>query len=121
MHMKVLRNAACQSGRGALLGCGGSRILWSAWAFRALLSMDDAAVQVVFYNVDQLMEVKREVMPLVRANSSKRAGTDAYAAFSGRDTDAKRTVQVQLLHGSPLLRGRAHVWRCTDRSTLAWS
>ena len=85
---------------------------------------DDGAVQVVFYNVDQLMEVKREVMPLVRANSSKRAGTDAYAAFSGRDANAKRTVQVQLLQAASawtLLHGHAHVWRCTDGSAAVGS
>ena len=81
--------------------------------------MDNGAVQVVFYDVDQPMEVKREVMPLVRANSSKRAGTDAYAAFSGRDVNDKRIVQVQLLHAASawtLLHGHAHVWRCTDGS-----
>ena len=48
------------------------------------------------------MEVKREMMPLVRANSSKRAGTDAYAAFAGRDANAKRTIQVHAQHPGPL-------------------
>ena len=52
--------------------------------------------QVKFWNVDQLMEVKREVLPVVKANAAKRAGTDAYAAFEGRDADARCGVQVKL-------------------------
>ena len=51
-------------------------------------------MQVKFWNVDQLMEVKREVLPVVKANAAKHAGTDAYAAFEGRDADARRGVQV---------------------------
>lgn len=39
-------------------------------------------VQVSFWTVQQLMDVKRELMPALRRNRSNAAATDAYSAFA---------------------------------------
>ena len=52
-------------------------------------------LQVTFWNVQQLMDVKRELMPALRRNKAKSATRDAYSAFgAGENSKAARTIQV---------------------------
>ena len=54
-------------------------------------------LQITFWNVQQLMDVKRELMPALRRNKAKSATRDAYSAFgAGENSKAARTVQVLL-------------------------
>ena len=54
-------------------------------------------LQVTFWNVQQLMDVKRELMPALRRNKAKSATRDAYSAFgAGENSKAARTIQVRL-------------------------
>ncbi len=48
--------------------------------------------QVSFWTVQQLMDVKRDLMPVLRRNRSKAATTDAYSAFAqdGQKSGANR-------------------------------
>ena len=57
-------------------------------------------LRVSFWNVQQLMDVKREVQPLVRRNQGKGSATDAYAAFARQEESS--TVRMQ---GSEPVRG----------------
>ena len=53
------------------------------------------ALQVTFWNVQQLMDVKRELMPALRRNRAKSATRDAYSAFGAGDASkSARTVQA---------------------------
>jgi hypothetical protein len=40
--------------------------------------------QVTFWNVQQLMDVKRELQPALRRNRAKAATNDAYKAFAAQ-------------------------------------
>ena len=52
-------------------------------------------LQITFWNVQQLMDVKRELMPALRRNKAKSATRDAYSAFgAGENSKAARTIQV---------------------------
>ena len=51
-------------------------------------------LKVSFWNTQQLMEVKREMQPIVRRNKNKSNATDAYKAFGPQDT--KQTVKLQV-------------------------
>jgi len=51
--------------------------------------------QITFWNVQQLMDVKRELMPALRRNKAKSATRDAYSAFgTGDNSKSARTIQV---------------------------
>ena len=55
------------------------------------------APQVTFWNVQQLMDVKRELMPALRRNKAKSATRDAYSAFAPGDAHKPgRTIQVSM-------------------------
>lgn len=63
--------------------------------------------QITFWNVQQLMDVKRELMPALRRNKAKSATRDAYSAFgAGENPKAARTIQVLLSY----LRYATHRW-----------
>ena len=63
--------------------------------FRCGCSAGSGALQVTFWNVQQLMDVKRELMPALRRNRAKAATRDAYSAFGAGDASrSARTVQV---------------------------
>lgn len=49
--------------------------------------------QVSFWTVQQLMDVKRDLMPALRRNRSKAATTDAYSAFA---QDAQKSAANRL-------------------------
>lgn len=51
-------------------------------------------LKVSFWNTQQLMEVKREMQPVVRRNKNKSNATDAYKAFGPQDN--KQTVKLQV-------------------------
>ena len=56
------------------------------------------ALQVTFWNVQQLMDVKREITPVVRRNAAKGNTAEAYAAFDAPGADSTARLQVTL-HG----------------------
>jgi hypothetical protein len=49
--------------------------------------------QVSFWTVQQLMDVRRDLMPALRRNRSKAATTDAYSAFA---QDAQKSAANRL-------------------------
>jgi hypothetical protein len=51
--------------------------------------------QVTFWNVQQLMDVKRELQPALRRNRSKAATTDAYGAFGNAARSGAARAQVR--------------------------
>ena len=64
-------------------------------AFKSGCIAGPGALQVTFWNVQQLMDVKRELMPALRRNRAKAATRDAYSAFGAGDASrSARTVQV---------------------------
>ena len=69
------------------------------YAPRVLLSGSKAgpgAPQVTFWNVQQLMDIKRELAPALRRNRAKSATRDAYSAFGAGDASkTARTIQVR--------------------------
>jgi hypothetical protein len=51
-------------------------------------------VKVITWNQQQLNEIKRELLPIVRRNRSKIATTDAYSSFGGGDAGTAHRLQV---------------------------
>ena len=51
-------------------------------------------LKVSLWNTQQLMEVKREMQPIVRRNKNKSNATNAYTAFGPQDN--KQTVKLQV-------------------------
>ena len=70
--------------------------LYMARALPSGCNVGSGAPQVTFWNVQQLMDVKRELMPALRRNRAKSGTRDAYSAFGAGDASkSARTVQVQ--------------------------
>ena len=66
-------------------------------------------MQVTFWNVQQLMDVKRELMPALRRNRAKAATRDAYSAFAPGDASrAARSLQVGISLFCGGFRGSRH-------------
>ena len=59
-----------------------------------LAGLQRKLLRVSFWNVQQLMDVKREVQPLVQRNQGKGSATDAYAAFARQEQSSTVRMQV---------------------------
>ena len=71
-------------------------------------------LQITFWNVQQLMDVKRELMPALRRNKAKSATRDAYSAFgAGENSKAARTIQVLLSYPETLYVRVVPIGACT--------
>lgn len=63
-----------------------------------ILTITSVAVplQMTFWNVQQLMDVKRELQPALRRNRAKAATNDAYRAFSAAAGDKSNAARPQV-------------------------
>ena len=53
-------------------------------------------LKVSFWTSQQLMEVKREMQPIIRRNRNKSSVTDAYKAFGPQQSNQTIKLQVAL-------------------------
>lgn len=59
-----------------------------------LSGLQQTLLKISFWNTQQLMEVKREMQPIVRRNKNKSNVTDAYKAFGPQHNN--QTVKLQV-------------------------
>ena len=65
-----------------------------------LSGLQQQLLKVIFWNSQQLTEVKREMQPIIRRNKNKANLTDAYKAFGPQRSNnaVKLQARVLLLH-----------------------
>lgn len=59
-----------------------------------LSGLQQMLLKVSFWNTQHLMEVKREMQPIVRRNKNKSNATDAYKAFGPQQSNQSVKLQV---------------------------
>ena len=61
-----------------------------------LSGLQQSLLRVIFWNSQQLMEVRREMQPIIRRNKNKANVNDAYKAFGPQRST--NTVKLQVGH-----------------------
>ena len=59
-----------------------------------LSGLQQQLLKVVFWNSQQLMEVRREMQPIIRRNKNKANVTDAYKAFGPQKNNNSVNLQA---------------------------
>lgn len=69
------------------------RLLWCGAQKNHLSGLQRKLLKLTFWNVQQLMEVRRDLFPVIRRNKAKLNSTAAYDTASGERSTSAR-IQV---------------------------